>query len=258
MVNVSSYIITCAKTRDRAPRITGFFRYAGFQYHLVDRYDPGKLPKHIYCPALWAEHFQEIRDICESNLVSLGCQGLQAQRYTDELAVGRTLKVSELSLATKILWALNHGLQEGCDYILVAEDDFRALPSVSMTHSLAMFKDIVARLVYLNGDFLDIGGLPGLHARNHKYKLLQATDDSLFTQMKLPLTRSTCCFVVSRRLASLILRSPFPLAMPIDFHLQYLYLKAWMDGNSISAYWMDGDIFCNGSMLGLNHTSIQK
>ena len=63
------------------------------------------------------------------------------------------------------------------------------------------------------------------------------------------MTRSTCCFLMSRHLVSVVLKNKHIQSLPIDFHLQYLYERARLEGvRSFNGFWLTNGVFLNGSM----------
>lgn len=150
----------------------------------------------------------------------------------------RALKPGEVSVLFKHFYALA-GIAHGHDlYGIVAEDD---ILSNAKTNSL--FSDAVSAAYSLNYDYIDLAGGANLHPE----KLINTeTTTKNVVDISPARTRTNACYLISRRYARLVVNRFFPLAFPIDWHLQHIFATC----PPLRCGWSIEAPFIHGSELG--------
>lgn len=248
--SASVYVITCAKTQQRLPAILAELKGVNANLEIIRRFDIPQFPSHIFDSHLWNEHFVEIDSVQSENLRALGFSDSQIINSIAGDIRRRSLSPAEMSLSAKIVFALNAFLAQGADYAILVEDDLTrdpAKPSFSIAHEL---NKVIEFARSEKADLIDIGSLPIFdikHAQNHRF--VSANSHGAFSRTSRLMTRSTCCFLVSRDLVSAILKYKYIQSLPIDLHLQYLYeLVRVEDVKSFNGFWLTSGVLLNGSM----------
>lgn len=248
---VSAFVITCAKTQQRLPSLLSELEGLHADLTVVRRFDVPQLPIHIFNNNLWREHFLEIKNIHFENLKALGFSGSRINQFIVSESRGRILSMPEMSLSAKITFALNSFLAQGAEYVIVIEDDLAIDSAICFEKKVASELNKVINFARSeSADLIDIGSLPTFDMnfiRNHHY--VSAHSHGSYSRTSRLMTRSTCCFLMSRHLVSVVLKNKHIQSLPIDFHLQYLYERARLEGaRSFNGFWLTNGVFLNGSM----------
>lgn len=247
-----TYIITCSQTKDRLQKLLPSLKLLVGDKEIVDSFDITGLPLSLYSPYTWTESIQDIMHILTENLRALSCSDENIREFEHYSLMPRTLKKSERSLSAKILWSINRFLISGRDYCVIMEDDLSLTKEYSTSNiSLGyILNKILIEAQEMKADFADLGSLPIFDDNFIDRHIFSASNrSSLFIQTKFPMTRSTCCFVLSSRLAASIMSQELIHSMPIDYHLQLLFLRCIKENlDEIRSFWLRPGIFENGSM----------
>jgi hypothetical protein len=150
----------------------------------------------------------------------------------------RELEIAWLEVQRMHLSALQRGLEEGKDWILVLEDDAVAHPKAEM-----QINEIVNKVPALN-TWINLNS-GALLARTSSEKV-----DSLgLFRVKPSATRCAVAYLISRDLALKFVddatKLGVPNYLPIDFYFQVLLRKY-----KAQSYWVEPELFLQGSEIG--------
>ncbi|QNJ27809.1 hypothetical protein SynA1524_00086 [Synechococcus sp. A15-24] len=149
--------------------------------------------------------------------------------------LSRILSPGEISVLLKHYCALLHIAEGKESHGLIAEDDILEQPD-----TLELFNEVKKFIDAKNPDYIDVAGGAGLHCKNDN-----SSQPQLFVQVLPPRTRTNAGYVVSKRLAKIIVQKYLPLCFPIDWQLQYILYK--YSNMPISCYWMQKTLYLHGS-----------
>lgn len=124
------------------------------------------------------------------------------------------MSINNLSLNLKHIRAWHLLSEGGTPWGLVMEDDiiFREGSIASILNLLEVIPDQI--------DYVDVAGGCGLHPNGSRFRHLLVP--GLYQDL-LASTRTTCCYIISRRFAQKLLELRLPLLFPIDFQLNYAF-----------------------------------
>lgn len=253
------FVITCKQTKHRLNElkktISSLDNYG--EIHIVEKLDADCITNKIYSKDNWSSDFSEIENVLRENLEGLKIYEKQISGILTAERSCRDLKESEISLASKIFYGLNRSLISNYAYTLILEDDFRYDPEYNPQGRRIQLTDIYIEAEKNRIDFIDIGSLPALNRLVPEYRWNAGKNlDDLCIKTKLPKTRSTCGFLISRRLLEFIMQLKMHHSLPIDYELQRRFCLC---DTRYSSYWLKSKIFCNASMIANNsiRSSIQ-
>jgi GR25 family glycosyltransferase involved in LPS biosynthesis len=150
----------------------------------------------------------------------------------------RDLSLGEISVLMKHFFAISSIANSDCAYGLIVEDDARYDPTKKQ-----LFDKLIKSLESSQFDYVDLAGGCGLLPSREE---LASSRDDITCTLQIPRTRTNAAYIMSRRLAKVICEAYFPLVFPIDWHLQYLFLK-----NSEFHYtWTNTPLLIHGSERG--------
>ena len=188
----------------------------------------------------------EFAGVLKANLLQLrgyGSSLFKPHVTAEEIAAftpGR-MSVNNLSLNLKHIHAWRLLNQTEAQWGLVMEDDIIFKDdSVASIHNL--FRVIPEEI-----DYIDIAGGCGLYPTGPRFKSMPIP--SLFYNL-LPSTRTTCCYIINRRLSLRLIELNLPLIFPIDFQLNYAFSLL----NPLVA-WCSPELVIHGSEHGFYPTS---
>jgi GR25 family glycosyltransferase involved in LPS biosynthesis len=157
--------------------------------------------------------------------------------FLPEWCLPRILSLGEISVLMKHFYAISSIAVSHYDYGLIIEDDVRA-----SSQSVAPFWDSIVECNVHRVDYLDIAGGSGLLAS--KQRSIKSL--SQITILESPRTRTSACYLISRRFARYLANRFFPLVYPIDWHIQSLMVDA-----PFSCGWCKNPPLIHGSENGL-------
>ena len=188
---------------------------------------------------LWAKRIKSIAHILYSNAFQNNVNStrdilkLQGEIIPEKYIwmKPRLLSSGEISVCMKHFYAISRIAQGTNSHGLIIEDDVRSTES--------NFNFIFDSLKHETIDYIDLAGgckLTGLSDE------CSSESKSLY-KLKIPRTRTTACYLVSQRLAKKLSEQFFPLVMPIDWHLQFIFSM----NSQFEYYWSDSDALIHGS-----------
>ena len=253
-----AFLITCLSTKDRLP-VAKEILLRSFEptaIHAIKTFDAPFLNTNLLSKInhnLWKGRSLEIQDILIDNIFNAKSESevtngkefvakykhvilhepLCASNYPEWLAP-RNLSSGEISVLFKHHCALSQISQGRESHGMIIEDDI-----LSHGASDSMFQHLKYFIDDHNPDYVDIAGGANLSASKINI------NSPNFTHMSPPRTRTNAGYVVSRRLAELLVENFFPLVFPIDWHLQYMLYK--FATYPIHCFWMDKTLYLHGS-----------
>ena len=160
------------------------------------------------------------------------------EQYQNMLAP-RHLAAGEISVCLKHFYALSAIASSEHPYGLISEDDI--IENVGCQITLA---DIVEEADYFSADYIDLAGGCGLTPSQNELRKMPS--DGNICMLDIPRTRTSACYLISKRFAATASNLFLPLAMPIDWHIQAL-LRIH---ESAKAGWALKSPFLHGSEIG--------
>jgi len=124
-------------------------------------------------------------------------------------------------------------------YGLIAEDDIIE----NQDYTIDKFDQLYSEIILKNADYVDLAGGCNLHA-----DLAETNNDNQLVSVNPPRTRSNAAYIVSNRLAKILVNKFFPASMPIDWHITYLMYTQMTQ--SIDTYWCRTHPLIHGSEVG--------
>lgn len=169
-------------------------------------------------------------------------QSYLSKVYTPKWMLPRKLSLSEISLTLKHLEALKQ-ISKLDEPSLIIEDDVIMKPNS---------KELIEKAYFLckqKYDYIDLGGGCNLPLfENDK----QIKGYGNFIDLKVPRSRTTAAYMINSKSANIIAKNLTPIVMPIDWQLQYLFLK-----NEFKVAWTNPPAFIHGSES-MFKTSVEK
>lgn len=246
---ISSFLIHYTKLQDRLHNALNVLSTVGLHPEIVSCWDGDNLPsiKDGYSPteSLWLSHVMPVASILLANagykLETVHYNTLQnlvnspdhARSFLPQWMHPRSLSTGEISVLLKHYYAISRIAQGQHSYGLVAEDDLILHPL-----SKTLFHNSFQELRSEDGDYLDLAGGCGLFSDDAKLKYIALISP--------PSTRTNACYILSKRLAILIVERFFPVSTPIDWHL--LYILNSLD--TTRCFWAKQECFIHGSENG--------
>lgn len=142
-------------------------------------------------------------------------QSYLSKVFTPKWMLPRKLSLSEISLTLKHLSALKQ-ISKLNEPALIIEDDVIIKP---ITKELIEKAFVLCKQKY---DYVDLGGgcnLP-LFKNDKQIKIYEN-----FIDLNIPRSRTTAAYMINAKAANMIAKNLTPIVMPIDWQLQYLFLK---------------------------------
>ena len=245
---MKSYVIHYTRRPERLAHMQEVCEILSLDYTVVRGWDSDDLTFHSLVASnhLWAEQIEDIKHILIANTIHGGLD------YKEKLKISvldnrdhpwlrpKALGPGEISVLFKHYYALST-IAEGTEsFGMIMEDDIFLKPS-----SVALLRKSIAAFTNSPGNYLDVAGGAGLLPDIGQ----ELSRDSLnnIIQLDPPRTRTNACYIISKALAKEIVSLYFPLCLPIDWHLQRLFLKV----SNISCFWTIEEPLIHGSENGL-------
>ena len=248
-LSVSLYIIVCEKLKERIPAAVACWNSVGLTPILIRAFDSNKLDFNYFQSntALWSTRLRSVAPDLIDNYINLsGKPVIDSSRFASSELLStfpwlssRGLADGEYSVLMKHFSAINAIAYGHSRFGIISEDDVR-YPGSAVT---SFWKDLYL-FVSKNGDYMDLAGGCGLNP--FLYKRSQFNNLVLLDKCR---TRTNACYVISKRLAQLLLDKFFPLVYPIDWHLQWCFNNI-LDAN-LQCYWTIAPPLIHGSEFGL-------
>ncbi|WP_131592489.1 glycosyltransferase family 25 protein [Synechococcus sp. BS55D] len=127
------------------------------------------------------------------------------------------ISLTNLSLNIKHRYAWAELLRSGEDYAIIVEDDI-----VFTEETVEALSTIITSEAYSQYDYIDIAGGAGLSVNGSKIFRQDPGVPNLF-EVETRSTRTTCGYIMNKRLAAQLLLTTVPIIFPIDFQLTYLF-----------------------------------
>ena len=176
------------------------------------------------------------------------------------LGLPRPLRIAELSLSLKHIYAFSHFLSySSAPFLVVLEDD--AIPTdishIKLLSLLKYFSNHYSTEIPL---FIDIGG--GLNMRSpliiDNLKTLAGEDltKEVFSEITVPpypSSRTTCGYIINKKFASLFLLQQIPIILPSDL----IIFSAMYKMDKLQTFWIEPPLFMHGSQDGSFSSTVQ-
>jgi GR25 family glycosyltransferase involved in LPS biosynthesis len=218
------------------------FRRLEIDFTTISQFDRDDISLKVDDSSRWDQHVADIQHILVANTLaghhSSYEDALSAAECINERPLwmaARALRPGEISVLLKHYQAHLLIATGNSDYGLIFEDDI-----VLRDGSEYLFRQHIDEFVRLRGNYLDIAGGAGLvvdRVRDHCYI------SSIYPAR----TRTNACYCISKSAASQFVTNFMPLALPIDWHLQYLMHKTRLSG----CFWSIEHPVIHGSEAGL-------
>lgn len=248
--NINSFLIHYTKLSNRLENALSVLAEIGLSPEIVSCWDGDNLhcinDEYSSTELLWLRHVIPVAPILLANagyaidpaleqyLHELIKMPLQARTLLPHWMHPRSLSRGEMSVLLKHYYAISRIALGKHTYGLIAEDDIVLHPSSS-----ELFYHTYTEFCNLDGDYLDLAGGCGLVSADYRHHYV-----SLISP---PSTRTNACYLLSKRLAKLIVERFFPVSLPIDWHLLYLLNSIDVQG----CYWSKQECFIHGSESGV-------
>jgi len=248
--HINSFLIHYTKLSDRLENALSVLAEIGLSPEVVSCWDGDNLywinDGYSFSELLWLRHVIPVAPILLANagnsidpaleqvLHELINMPVQARTMLPGWMHPRSLSKGEMSVLLKHYYAISRIALGEFTYGLIAEDDI-----VLHHSSRESFYQTYTEFCNLDGDYLDLAGGCGLVSTDTSYNYV-----SLISP---PSTRTNACYLLSKRLAKLIVEKFFPISLPIDWHLLYLLNSIDVHG----CYWSKQECFIHGSESGV-------
>ncbi len=262
MLSTPVYVLHYKGNGDRRTNLQRAFAAAGIQATWITQCDAGEFDlqsTYQFEPDVFRRMVEPIKELMVgyslglrpemSNIPWIRCVELLNRqsltlRQLEERApwlAPSSRSVAEVSLFLKHRAAWQSIADGDREFGLVAEDDIIFGPQ-----STQYLADLLRQLP-ADADYIDIAGGCNLRPR-----LGNAVVNLYFFDMRPPRDRTTCCALVSRRLAQELVRLAPPIALPVDWTLTWVFNRL---GSRV--YWVDPPVFGHGSEMRLYRSSIR-
>ena len=251
------YVLHYKKNETRKRYIEQHLDFRRLAYHLITSHDKEELKRNEFYSYCMKENFIAICSMAHvlvNNLIQLGRStnsiflsllgeypisnpALIHPLVTKMLCPG-PISDSNLSLNLKHREAWFKLLKSDDQFAIVMEDDV-----IFKENSLRQIKKLITILPD-DYDYIDIGGGSGLNA-NYCQQYIQDYRIPNIFRLIYPSTRTTCAYIIHRRLAQKLIACEIPILFPIDFQLTYLFN---LFGSSIG--WVEPSLVLHGSETG--------
>lgn len=153
----------------------------------------------------------------------------------------RCMTAGEISVCLKHFCALSMIAIGKSSYGIIAEDDILPKPE-----GATILKMVIEEACLLSADYIDLAGGCGLAPSLPEKDNMRKMGLIHLCELAAPRTRTAACYMVSKDLARSLVNKFLPLAMPIDWHLQALFINRI----NLRAYWTLDPVFKHGSEEG--------
>ena len=157
----------------------------------------------------------------------------------------KQISLTNLSLNLKHRYCWASILDSNAEFGLVLEDDI-IFKDTSIDQLFTLLKNI--DLKYF--DYIDLGG--GCMLKPDGLNFSQFNDTNIY-YLKVPSTRTTCAYLISKDFASPLISNQPKIMFPIDFQLTYCF-----NIFQSKVGWIDPEIFIHGSEHGYYNSSNPK
>jgi len=146
------------------------------------------------------------------------------------------ISLSNLSLNLKHQMAWERLASSNSEWGVILEDDV-----IFHASSVRQIISLVEQLCN-DIDFVDIGGGCGLKPRGARF--LESSLKDIYID-RFASTRTTCAYIINRRLAKSLIKANLPILFPIDFQLNYCFSLL-----NPTVCWSDPELVIHGSEHG--------
>ncbi len=251
---MQAFLIHYTKLRDRLPLALETINRVGLDPIIVSQWDSDALVDDItshIAPSLWSSRIDHIYDLLIQNAISASTKQpvnllppIDYPCHTPKLRPSwlqpRQLSKGEVSVLLKHFYAIASISLGSEDYGIIFEDDVRI-----EDRNVDYIKELIASHM-TKSDYIDLAGGSGLHVAPPSPSNDLSASTYQLVAMHPPRTRTNACYIVSRKMASLIVNTFFPLVFPIDWHIQWI-LSRVVD---IECYWCEPPMIIHGSEAG--------
>jgi GR25 family glycosyltransferase involved in LPS biosynthesis len=239
-----AYIVHYSVLRERYKPILNTVLSLGFEPTIVSSFDGNKLSDELVKfygkSALWSTRVKDIVEVLLAN-AKIGRQHNQDKSEMPRWIEPRDLQVGELSVLLKHFFALTAIATGKREWGIVFEDDVRL-----RNDSYARLWKVIGEFTEQRGDYCDVAGGCNLQPQD-----FSGTKLKYLYHLGRPRTRTNACYIVSRRMAELLVDGFIPFVFPIDWHIQWLLNNLVSQGISLSCYWSIEECVIHGSEHGL-------
>lgn len=239
-----AYIVHYSALSERYKPILNTVLSLGFEPTFVSSFDGNKLSNELVQlygkSILWSSRVKDIVEVLMAN-AKANQQYIQHKSLVPSWIEPRDLLVGELSVLLKHFFALTAIATGKRDWGIVFEDDVRL-----RNGSYDRLWKVIEEFTEQRGDYCDVAGGCNLQPQDFsgtKLRYLYLLDR--------PRTRTNACYIVSRRIAELLVDGFIPFVFPIDWHIQWLLNNLVSEGVSLSCYWSTEECVIHGSERGL-------
>ena len=235
--HISVAIISTESLWDRTQALLSNSFFSGIDFAVFSHEDPVFINSYEFDQFKnnqWNASLRYILPGLLENLIRLN-PDLEERNIDQSFAHPRQLSCGELSVISKHLRAVHRFSESRCDYLLVCEDDV-IISEVSI--------DRLQALVASSGfDYIDLAGGDGILTNQHKIEQLNGWS---YERIDTKATRTSCCYLISQRLAPFAIASLSSQIFPVDWS----YSHALQTLPESAVIWVDSDAFHHGSCVG--------
>ena len=165
-------------------------------------------------------------------------------QYIKKLTPER-ISLTNLSLNLKHRYVWQSIIKSNAEYGLVLEDDI-----IFTDNSIEKVLELINNKNIRFFDYIDLGG--GCMLKPYGVNFKKVRDTSIYS-LEIPTTRTTCAYLISRKMATQLIENKQKIMFPIDFQLTYCF-------NILQSKvgWADPEIFIHGSEHGYYNSSNPK
>jgi GR25 family glycosyltransferase involved in LPS biosynthesis len=219
----SFFLIHCRACSSRLPAASAALRTVCKNFTIVRPWDASNIPYEQFehegaVALLWRERLPRIANILIENAYNSQVRSENSGILLKQVEYNailpwmhyRRLSAGEISVLFKHYFALSSIACGEQEWGLIAEDDI--LKTTNTEHD---FEQCMSLFRSYGADYMDLAGGCDLHP--------EITWPNSNAQVVVPpRTRTNACYVISKKFASRLVENFWPLAFPIDWHIQYL------------------------------------
>lgn len=239
-----AYVIHYSVLRERYKPIVNTVLSLGFEPTIVSSFDGCNLSDELVGlygnSTLWSTRVLDILEVLMAN-AGQDWRYSQSKNVMPTWVQPRHLLVGEMSVLLKHFFALTAIATGKREWGIIFEDDVRL-----RLDSYDRLWNVIEEFTEHKGDYCDVAGGCNLQPQDFSGTKLE----NLY-RLDQPRTRTNACYIVSRRLAQLLVDAFIPFVFPIDWHIQWLLNSLVSQGVNLSCYWSTEECVIHGSEHGL-------